>query len=88
MTEATASPNDRLKAAIRAVLKHDPECPTDRVIKQAAATLIREPEWTARTDPRCQFPTYLSYSGPHGNHSFSRLAIRWSISDVRTEVSG
>ncbi len=79
--------NDLLEAAIRAVLEHNPECSTDLVIKQAAEALIRKPEWTARTDPRCRFPTYLSYDGPREHVSIDRGFIRLIVSDVRAELN-
>jgi hypothetical protein len=80
--------DERLRAAIRAVLERDPECWTDVVIKRAAEALICEPEWTAHTDARCQFPTYLSYDGLGPHVSFARDAIRWRVEDVRAELSG
>ncbi len=79
--------NDQIEAAIRAALQRDPALSTDLVIKQAAETLICRPEWTARTDPRCRFPTYLSYAGPGGHVSYDRGFIRLIVSDARAEVA-
>ena len=79
--------NDQIEAAIRAALERNPELSTDLVIKQAALALIRKPEWTAHTDPRCRFPTYLSYSGSGGNASFDRAFIRLIVRDIRAELN-
>ena len=79
--------DDQIEAAIRASLERDTELSTDLVIKQAAEDLIRKPEWSARTDPRCRFPTYLSYDGPGGHVSFDRGFIRLIVSDVRAELA-
>ena len=78
--------DDQLKAAIRAVLKRDPQCSTHLVIKRAAEALVRKREWTARTDPGCRFPTFLTYADPRQHSSFDRGAIRWKVDEIRAEL--